>query len=81
VPRAMLHHNIVICIATLRLFWAPSLQVTVAVEPCNPRSVSGVVRNTDEIERAVKALANSANGGLIVTPSAGVSVDPARAIS
>jgi hypothetical protein len=49
----MLHHNIVICIATLRLFWTPSLQATVAVEPYNPRSVSGVVRNTDEIERAV----------------------------
>ena len=32
------------------------------------------VRNSDEIERAVSALANSGNGGLIVTPSAGVSV-------
>jgi putative tryptophan/tyrosine transport system substrate-binding protein len=32
------------------------------------------VRNRDEIERAVSALANSGNGGLIVTPSAGVSV-------
>ena len=32
------------------------------------------LRNPDEIERAVTALASSPNGGLIVTPSAGVSV-------
>jgi putative tryptophan/tyrosine transport system substrate-binding protein len=32
------------------------------------------VRDTDEIERAVTALASAGNGGLIVTPSAGSSV-------
>jgi hypothetical protein len=46
-------------------FLGTSLQVTVAVERCNARSVSDVAHNTDEIERAVTALANSANGGLI----------------
>jgi ABC-type uncharacterized transport system substrate-binding protein len=32
------------------------------------------VRNAEEIERAIAAFARSANGGLIVTPSAGVSI-------
>ena len=32
------------------------------------------IRNASEIERAIAAFARSANGGLIVTPSAGVSV-------
>jgi putative ABC transport system substrate-binding protein len=36
--------------------------------------VSVNVRNAGEIERAVTAIANSGNGGLIVSPSAGVSV-------
>jgi hypothetical protein len=34
----------------------------------------GVVRDAGEIECAVAALARSANGGLIVTPSGGTSV-------
>jgi putative tryptophan/tyrosine transport system substrate-binding protein len=35
--------------------------------------ISVITRNTGEIERAIAAFASSANGGLIVTPSAGVS--------
>jgi putative ABC transport system substrate-binding protein len=38
------------------------------------------VRDTDEIERAVKALSSAGNGGLIVAPSAGESVHRGRVV-
>ena len=46
-----------------------------AVAPSLGIEISSIlVRDGGEIERAIAALANSGNGGLIVTPSAGVSV-------
>ena len=46
-----------------------------AVAPSLGIEISSIlVRDEGEIERAIAALANSGNGGLIVTPSAGVSV-------
>jgi hypothetical protein len=69
VPRAYLASQYCNLHCNIATFLATSLQAIVAVEPCNARSPSGVARNADEIERAVTALADSANGGRIVTSS------------
>jgi hypothetical protein len=69
VPRAYLASQYCNLHCNIATFLATYLRAIVAVEPCNARSVSGVMRNSDEIERAVTALADSANGGLIVTSS------------
>jgi ABC-type uncharacterized transport system substrate-binding protein len=50
--------------------------IQAAAQPLGVEVFAVNVRKADEVERAIAALAKSGNGGLIVTPSAGVSAHP-----
>jgi putative ABC transport system substrate-binding protein len=67
--------------AVLRLVDNPAAMaqfgaIQAAAQPLGIEVFAVNVRKAEEVERAIVALANSGNGGLIVTPSAGVSARP-----
>ena len=67
--------------AVLRLVDNPAAMaqfgaIQAASQPLGIEVFAVNVRKAEEVERAIVALANSGNGGLIVTPSAGVAAHP-----